>query len=52
MNEKIEVCKKEIVIIKKGEDAILLDSIEDILYLIDELKSVFLNCRKEATSNE
>ena len=51
-NNKIEVYKKEITVIKQGEDVIHLCCSEDILNLIDELKSVFLNYRKEATSNE
>ena len=45
--EKLNVYKKEIVVICKGESSIQIDCTEEILTLIDELKSLFISVSKE-----
>ena len=45
--EKLNVYKKEIVVICKGGSSIQIDCTEEILNLIDELKSLFISVSKE-----
>ena len=46
--EKLNVYKKEIIVITKDDRTIHLDDTEEILFLIDKLKSLFLSVNKES----
>ena len=52
MEDSINVCTKEIVVIIKGGNVIKIDNAEELLSLIEKLKSAFMNLNCKENKNE
>ena len=49
---KLNVYRKEVVVISKDGATIHIEDTDEILFLIDELKSLFMSGNKETSKNE